>query len=671
MHRLQRGVVRFQKQLQQIVGSRPTASQASDQAAAGRVPRGDITIEVTGTTADYPSLTTDESYHLDIDSSGIRISAASGYGALHALQTLLQLARFDDGRLKWPFVQVSDNPRFPWRGLLQDTVRHWMPVEVIERQLDAMAAVKLNVLHFHLSDDESFRVESKSHPQLHEKGSDGDYYSQEEIRHLVEYAADRGIRVVPEFDLPGHSRSWQIAYPQLSSRPGKDYDLYAKDQLFSDGLDPTREENYELIGGITREMSALFPDDYFHMGGDEVNYDAWLSNHDITGFMAEKGFNQPQDLQAYFIRRYYDMIRALDKTAMGWEEILHPNMPEDAVLHIWLSRQFPKEAARHPILVSQGYYLDLMQTAYAHHQKDPVDIAIEGLSPEEKIRVEQQYLGGEAASWAEHINQYSVDMRNWPRAAAIAERLWSPRDITDAMTQQQLYPRLFALSDRLEAIGLTHRSHTSRAMKTLAGPDGNSEALQVLATITEPASEHNNSEYGMILAYLTGITWFVDFPTASYAVERFLEHIPPESETAWWFNHRVELFLAGELPADGLGTLRQQLKLWSENHSAAQATIASSDILLNDGVDLVSRSASELAAFGLDALNALAAQAPLDKNKLEAGRKIVGTLDYLDHSTETETEYFKSNLFKPRGFRLHVVPIQRGIKQLLTAVETL
>ncbi len=169
---------------------------------------------------EYPTLGEDESYTLDVSGAEARIQAATAEGAIHGLATFAQLIQPGPDGFQVAGVHIEDRPRFPWRGLMLDVCRHWMPVEVVKRNLDAMAAVKLNVLHWHLSEDQGFRVESKRFPRLHELGSNGDYYTQDQIRDIVAYARDRGIRVIPEFDVPGHSGAWFAGYPELASTPG-------------------------------------------------------------------------------------------------------------------------------------------------------------------------------------------------------------------------------------------------------------------------------------------------------------------------------------------------------------------------------------------------------------------------------------------------------------------
>src|SRR3981189_1842597 len=206
----------------------------------------------------------DESYELVINEPGAKLTAPGPQGILHGLQTFLQLVETTPNGFAVPVVTIRDRPRFPWRGLLIDVGRHFIPLDVLKRNLDGMAAVKMNVLHWPLYDNEGFRVEGKRFPRLQEVGSDGLYYTQAEIREFVAYAHDRGIRVVPEFEMPGHSRSLFVGYPELASAPGP----YKVDPGGADAvMDPTREETYKFIDKLIEEMASLFPDDYFHIGG--------------------------------------------------------------------------------------------------------------------------------------------------------------------------------------------------------------------------------------------------------------------------------------------------------------------------------------------------------------------------------------------------------------------
>ena len=313
----------------------------------------------------------DESYSLTVDSSGATLTAANPLGVLHGLQTFLQLVQTGTTGFAVPAVTIHDQPRFPWRGLLIDVGRHFIPLDVLKRNIDGMAAVKMNVLHLHLYDNEGFRLESKRFPKLQEDGSDGMYYSQEEIRDLVSYAHDRGIRIVPEFEMPGHSRSLFAGYPELASGPGP----YRLDPGGTDAImDPTREETYKFIDKFIEEMAKLFPDDYVHIGGDEVNGAQWDANPKIQNFIHAHGMKSNQDLQAYFNQRLQKILSKHHKVMMGWDEVLHPELPKNVVVQSWRGQESLATAARQGYsgLLSYGYYLDLMWPAARHYAVDPM-----------------------------------------------------------------------------------------------------------------------------------------------------------------------------------------------------------------------------------------------------------------------------------------------------------
>ncbi len=248
----------------------------------------DLIVEVKGPGQTVQTPDEDESYTLTVTPQGAALKAPTVVGALRGLETLLQLVAADSTGFYLPAVSITDAPRFPWRGLLVDACRHWQPVEVIKRTLDGMAAVKLNVLHWHLSEDQGFRVESKRFPRLQELGSDGKYYTQQEIVDVVSYARARGIRVIPEFDMPGHTTSWFVGYPEFASAPGP-YAIERKFGVFDPSFDPTREEVYRFIDEFIGEMAPLFPDPYWHIGGDEVTGRQWNSNIRIQKFMRTNG----------------------------------------------------------------------------------------------------------------------------------------------------------------------------------------------------------------------------------------------------------------------------------------------------------------------------------------------------------------------------------------------
>ena len=266
-----------------------------------------FTITTAGPSKPIQELGEDESYHLEVTPTAVKLTAANPLGVLHGLQTFLQLVKITPQGFSVPAVTIDDEPRFAWRGLMIDSGRHFMPLSVIERNLDGMEAVKLNVFHWHLSEDQGFRVESKVFPLLQEKGSSGLYYTQEQIGEVIEYARDRGIRVVPEFDMPCHATSWFAGYPQLASGAGP-YQVADHWGIFDAAMDPTRESTFEFLDRFLGEMTALFPDAYFHIGGDECNGKEWDANPRIQAFMRAHGFKDDAALQSYFTGRLQKLV---------------------------------------------------------------------------------------------------------------------------------------------------------------------------------------------------------------------------------------------------------------------------------------------------------------------------------------------------------------------------
>ena len=395
----------------------------------------------------------DESYTLDVAPSGASLKSATLSGALHGLETFLQLIQPGPDGFRVPAVQIADQPRFPWRGLMLDCSRHFLPVEVVERNIDAMAVVKLNVFHWHLSDDQGFRAESKLYPKLQQSGSDGMFYTQEQMREVVAYAAARGIRVVPEFDIPGHTLSWLVGYPELASGKGP-FEIGRHFGVFDPVLDPTREETYNFLDGFIGEMAALFPDPYFHIGGDEVNGKAWKESKNVQAFAKEHGLKDILALQTYFNQRILKILQKYGKIMVGWDEILGPDLPKDAVIQSWRGADSLAAAAAKGYrgILSAGYYLDHGRTAAYHYGIDPLAGPAAELTPEQSAHI----LGGEACMWAELVGAETVDSRVWPRAAAIAERFWSPRDIIDI---DSMYARMEAVSRQIEWTGAVSYTH--------------------------------------------------------------------------------------------------------------------------------------------------------------------------------------------------------------------
>jgi len=439
-----------------------------------------LVVRVTGPGGAVQGVDEDESYALTVGARQVQLEAPTVVGALRGLETFLQLAQGDASGWYLPLVAIRDQPRFPWRGLLIDVSRHWEPPAVIERSLDAMAAVKLNVLHLHLSDDQGFRVESKRYPRLQEMGSDGQYYTQDQIREIVAYARDRGIRVVPEFDMPGHVTSWFVGYPEYASAPGP-YALLRAFGVHDAVFDPTREEVYRFIDGFIGEMAALFPDAYWHVGGDENNGRQWSANPRVQAFMQRRGLKDNAALQAYFNQRLLQILAKHGKRMVGWDEILHPDLPKSIVIQSWRGVASLADAARqgYSSILSSGYYLDGMATAADYYRVDPLPDSL-GLTPDQARLV----LGGEACMWGEVITPETIDSRIWPRTAAIAERFWSPKSVTDP---DDMYRRLAVMNDELEELGVSTASHTARMLSRLV-PGLDRRRLEVLLGVASPTS---------------------------------------------------------------------------------------------------------------------------------------------------------------------------------------
>ena len=523
----------------------------------------------------------DESYRLSVASTGIRLDASTIWGALHGLETLLQLPTQTEDGWTLPYVSIADEARFPWRGLLIDVARHFMPIEALERNLDAMASLKMNVLHLHLSDDQGFRVESLAFPKLHELGSDGRYYTQDQIRGLVEYAAVRGIRIVPEFDMPGHSLSWLVGYPILASAPGP-FELADRWAARAPAIDPTREDVYAFIDAFVAEMVGLFPDPFIHIGGDEVIRSHWRDNPKIRAFMDERGMRDTRELQGYFNLRVREIFTRHDRRMIGWDEIQRPSLPGDVVVQSWRGRAALAEAARRgrQAILSFGYYLDHMQPAAFHYAIDPLGAETGTLETDARNRI----LGGEAAMWSEFVTPDNLDSRVWPRTAAIAERLWSPAGVDDV---DDMYRRLEATSQRLESLGLQHRTTAERTLVRLVEDDAARSNLAALAAVLEPVKmykRHADRSY-----------------TRHTPLDRLVDALPPESDTARVFASRVDSVLRTDAQdAESLSEIRRVLEAWRDNHDLLLAALDASPEL--EEVRPLSESLYELATVGLAAI---------------------------------------------------------------------
>ncbi len=568
----------------------------------------------------------DETYSLETNNGRIRLSADKPLGVIRGLETFLQLVEQNSSSIGFsiPGISIRDIPRFPWRGLSLDVSRHFIPPEQIERTIDGLAAVKLNVLHWHLSDDQGFRVESKRYPRLQRYGSDHMFYTQVEIKRILAYARDRGVRIVPEFDMPGHVSSFLPGYPYLGTG-AKSYEIVRGSGIFAHLFDPTKESTYRFLNGFIGEMANLFPDEYFHIGGDEVDPKEWMDNPRIREFMRKHALADGKALQTYFERRVLKIVTRHHKHMVGWDEILQPDLPKSIVVQSWRGQASLWQAARGGFqgILSAGYYLDLMYPARYHYSIDPMQApppapdAGGGPSPlqpgelppgtpanltPEQVKL---ILGGEAAMWEELASPENLDAKLWPRLAAIAERLWSPESITDVTS---MYRRLYATNNWLEWLGLTQRSNLELMRQRLSGTMPY-QPLDTLASILEPVK---------------GYSRHAEDYTIFSPLNTLVDSIAPDSYAAWQFGKDVDSYLASQ-PRNS-EDLRRRLHAW--NYAAQQVeTMCPRAAVLNKdkaAIDAVVR----LTQTGLDALSYLDASAKPDSLWKQAAQSNVSPYVY-------------------------------------------
>jgi hexosaminidase len=554
-------------------------------APAASVPA--ITIHTAGPSAAVQQVADDESYKLQVSPTGINIDAPTPLGAMHALQTLLQLIELTPSGFTIPALTIDDAPRFPWRGLMVDSGRHFIALDVLYRTLDGMEATKLNVFHWHLSENQGFRLESKTFPLLTEKGSDGLFYTQQQAKKVITYARDRGIRVIPEFDMPGHATAMFVGYPDLASGPGP-YEIERKWGIFDPAMDPTRESTYKFLDKFFAEMTALFPDAYFHIGGDECNGKEWDRNPRIQEYMRAHNLKDDAALQAYFTTRVQELVTKHGKIPLGWDEILQPNTPKQVMIQSWRGQESVADAAKqgHNVILSSGYYIDLSEPASQHYAVDPLGKAAT-LTPEEKSHI----LGGEATIWSELVTSETIESRIWPRTAAIAERLWSPQEVTD---QASMYKRLALAADTLTSQGIPYLATSSNMIDRIAG-NNDSAPLRVLASVVEPPKEYAREDLGHY--------------DASSPMNLLVDAVSPESDTAREFRDLAARIANGTATPADHAKARAWLTLWRDNDTALQPTISSSALAAE--LAPISRNLHDSSAIGLAALDSIEQKKPL------------------------------------------------------------
>jgi hexosaminidase len=559
--------------------------------------RPQFVIHTLAASAPVQQLGEDESYHLEVTPSKVLLSAPNPLGILRGLQTFLQLVHPTPRGFAVQSITIDDQPRFPWRGLMIDSGRHFIPLDVIRQNLDAMEAVKLNILHWHVSEDQGFRIESKLYPKLTGLGSDGQFYTQDEVRGIIQYARDRGIRVMPEFEMPSHANSLYVGYPELADGKGP-YHLKRKfgekwgrvrKPSEDSSMDPTRESTYLFLDRFLGEMATLFPDAYLHVGGDaEDAVTEWSTNPRIQQYMHAHGFKDSTALQVYFTGRLQKIVAKHHKTMVGWDEVLQPNTPKDVVIQSWRGLDSLATAVKRGNrgILSWGYYLDLNEPASRHYSVDPLQGAISHLTPQQQSSV----LGGETAMWTEYVSPETIDGRIWPRAAVVAERLWSPQNVTNL---DSMYSRLPILAQYLTYHGLPYKATREITYQRMVG-NADPTSLKVLAAVVEPPK---------------------GFPREgdrAYTVFTPLNHlsdvIPAEADRAREFRNLATRIAAGSATPADLAQARQWLTLWRDNDAALEPVLPQSPLTAE--LAPISRNLSQAATIGLHALDSIEHHTP-------------------------------------------------------------
>ncbi len=576
-----------------------------------------LVVDCRGFSPAIPGPAEDESYALDVQEGKAVLTAATDLGALHGLETLLQLLQVGPRVASLPVVSIHDRPRFPWRGLMIDVARRWQPIGVLERNLDAMAAVKLNVLHLHLTEDQGFRIESLTHPELQAQGSDGLYYTQAQIRTVIAYAAERGIRVVPEFDIPGHATSWVVSHPELASLPGP-YSVERQWGVFNPVLDPTNEATYALLADFLGEMAALFPDPFLHIGGDENNGVQWNANPRIQAYIKDHHLDGNAGLHAMFNQRIDRILASHGKRLVGWDEILNPQLPKDCVIDSWRGPEALGQTAVAGLdcILSNGFYIDLCYSAADHYVTEPVPDG-SPLTPAQQAHI----LGGEATMWAEWVTPETIDSRIWPRTAAIAERLWSPRAVRDI---PEMYRRLAIVSDRLSEAGALHQKNRDLMLRHLVGANltiPGIESLRTLIALVEPVKHYQRGGQQIWSNQLVPLVGLADAAQ-------------PESTSAREFAGLVDrtLFAPGPIGAAGTAAIAGQFDLWTK---VAQDVTALAPVYpaVREAV-VPAADLTDAAAVGREAIGDLASGTVLPPARLAAD---LLTLDRVSQPNESAT----------------------------------
>uniref|UniRef100_A0A665WA34 Beta-hexosaminidase n=1 Tax=Echeneis naucrates TaxID=173247 RepID=A0A665WA34_ECHNA len=389
---------------------------------------------------DYPNEESSERYNLSVSERKAVLNAETVWGAVRGLETFSQLVYQDDsGSYFVNKTEIVDFPRFQFRGILLDTSRHFLPVQTILKTLDAMAYNKFNVFHWHIVDDPSFPYQSCTFPNLSSKGAFHPMthiYTQSDVRRVISYARLRGIRVLPEFDSPGHTSSWGKGQSNLLTpcyRSGIPSGTFGP-------VNPALPSTYQFMARLFQEVSSVFPDSFIHLGGDEVDFSCWRSNPDIRTFMQKMGFGVDfAKLQAFYMESIVNITSALKKTSIVWQDVF--DYHKRVMVEVWRAgcylcevRKVAKAGLR--VILASPWYLDQPGPTHDWARYYTVwPLAFKGTDKQKKL-----VIGGEVCMWGEYVDATNLTPRLWPRASAAAERLWSDERRTSNV--DQAFPRL-------------------------------------------------------------------------------------------------------------------------------------------------------------------------------------------------------------------------------------
>jgi hexosaminidase len=443
---------------------------------------GDATITLTT----IQTLRATEGYQLNVNDAGIRISAGSGAGLFYGVQSLMQLLPPDKTATAIPFVEIADEPKFGWRGSMLDVARHFFPITFIKKYLDLLAFYKINTFHWHLTDDQGWRIEIKKYPKLTQVGAFrketligeeqlikkaggnyiydgipyGGFYTQDEIKDVIEYAKARYITIVPEIEMPGHTLSVLAAYPELACKPGT-YEVFTKWGVSSDIICPS-EASFKFFEDVLTEVTQLFPGKYVHIGGDEAPKTVWKESEDVKKIMAKNKIKDVEKVQGWFNARIEKFLISKGKKLIGWDEILEGGITPASTIMSWRGEQGGIEAAQHGndvVMAPHNYvYLDYGQNPQPHAPLEPIMICCylpieriysydplsEAIAPE----MHKHILGVQANLWTEYITTPAkAEYALFPRILALSEIAWTDPKKKDVRQFKSRVSQHYAMLD--------------------------------------------------------------------------------------------------------------------------------------------------------------------------------------------------------------------------------